>query len=108
MLLPPLFSSPFAEAQVFADFQLPCGTNQGACAHDVGPQLGQIAFGILGEAPKQFLADDEGKHRVAKELQLLVVAWLLTKHVSALACNSASRANEECVRAWSRMARRWK
>jgi hypothetical protein len=53
----------------------PRPSHLGECAHvdDGGPQLGQLALGQVGVGPVERVGDDQAEHRVAEELQALVV-----------------------------------
>ncbi len=61
------------EAYVVADAERTGDDSQGLGADDGSAQLGQLAFGQIGVLGEKGVGDDEPEHRVAEELEALVV-----------------------------------
>ena len=64
---------PFAEVKVLSNFQFARRAQESAGTDHMGPELGQLAFVILGKAAKEFLADHERQNGITQEFQLLIV-----------------------------------
>ena len=74
LLRPPLRSSPLPKPQDnLPRSRLRAGCEQMARADEVRAQLGEFALLEMRETLHEFLAGDESQHRIADELQLLVV-----------------------------------
>ena len=62
-----------AEQEVLAEAERAGHVGERAHVDDGGAQLGQLALGQVGVVAVQRVGDDEAEHRVAEELQPLVV-----------------------------------
>ena len=97
----------FAEAQVLADFQLPAGRTKARALTMCARSFDKSPSAYSGNRRNNSWLTTNDKNRVAEELQLLIIARRSGERCPHGICTSASRAKEEWVRAWSRMARRW-
>ena len=65
-----------AEADVVADAERAGHHGERLGADDRGAELGQLALGQVGVVLEQGVGDDQAEHRVAEELEALVVGDL--------------------------------